>query len=132
MNAAVLNPMWPLKSVMEQLDREFGKPVPLSEADKAANTDADKEAAERDQLRAEYVARRRVELVGRYWRDDEKVDEAFAYAAERVSVGMRVAFRNDDIAELGRMVKARMGLYMHDQAAADAECDGFNVFPVLP
>jgi transcription elongation GreA/GreB family factor len=128
MNVAV-NPLQPALDLLREM---FPEPKPLTVAERQQIADADKEAAERDQLRAEYVAKRRVELVGRYWRDDEKVDEAFAYAAERVSVGMRVAFRNDDTAELGRMVKARMGLYMHDQATADAEVEGYNLFPVAP
>jgi hypothetical protein len=45
---------------------------------------------------------------------------------------MRVAARNDDYAEIGRMVHARMGLYMHDQAADAAECEGYTQFPELP
>jgi hypothetical protein len=128
MNVAV-NPLQPALDLLREM---FPEPKPLTAAARQQIADADKEAAERDQLRAEYVAKRRVELVGRYWRDDAKVDDAFAYAAERVSVGMRVSARNEDNAELGRMVRSRMGLYMHDQATADAEVDGYNVFPVLP
>jgi hypothetical protein len=124
--SAVINPLQP---AIDMLDRFFAEPTPLTAAQRQQLADRDTAAAELDQLRAEFVAKRKGELVRLYWRNDEKVDEAFAYAAERISVGMRMAFRNDDTAELGRMVKARMGLYMHDQASDAAECEGFDLFP---
>jgi len=126
---AVVNPLQP---AIDLLDRFFAEPTPLTAEQRRQLAARDMVAAELDQLRAEFVAKRKGELVRHYWRNDEKVDEAFAYAAERVSVGMRMAFRNDDTAELGRMVKARMGLYMHGQASDAAECEGFDLFPEVP
>jgi hypothetical protein len=121
--------MWPLSALPEQFRAIFGEPSTPTAEQRQQMADAEKQAAELEQLRAQYVAKRKAELVRKFWRDDAKVEEAYAFAAQRLSVGMRVAARNDDYAEIGRMVHARMGLYMHDQAADLAELDGFDVFP---
>jgi hypothetical protein len=106
----------------------FPDPEPLTEEERRAEL----EEEERDQQRSEFVAKRTPELVRQYHRDDAKVDDALEYAVRNVSKGMRLAFRNDDDAELGRLIRARMGVFLHDQAADAAEDEGYAVIPESP
>jgi hypothetical protein len=126
---AVVNPLGP---VYDALARLFPEPTPLSAEDRRRLAEADKEAEARDHARADFVAKRTPELVRQYHRDDGRVDDALQYAAGRVSVGMRLAFRNEDDAELGRLLRARMAVYLHDQASDAAEDEGYTLMPELP
>jgi hypothetical protein len=125
MNAAVLNPLWP---VFEQLNRMFPEPEPLTDEEKRAA--AEEEA--RDHARADFVAKRTPELVRQYQQDDAKLRDALKHAANKPSKGMWLAYRHNDDAELGRLIRARMAVYLHDQASDAAEDEGYVLLPELP
>jgi hypothetical protein len=126
---AVINPLQP---VLDLLNAAFGTvDLPRAEVSEEQRR-ADLEADLRDAERQEFVAKRKPELVRQYMRDDAKMDAAIAYAASQVSVGMRLALRNGDDFEFTRLIRARVGVYMHDQAADAAEDEGYVMHPELP
>jgi hypothetical protein len=128
MNAVIANPLQP---ALDALERFFPKVAPLPVEDRRGMAEADKAADEREAARADFTAKRVPSLVRQFREDDSHVDEAFAYATEgkRISVGMRLAYRNEDDAELGRLIRARMAVYLHDQAIDAATDESFAMVP---
>lgn len=127
MNVA-LNPLQPAFDLMERMFGPTIAPAPITEEQRRADLEADA----RDSARQEFAHHRAPALATRFWRDDEKIDAAIAYAADRISVGMRLALRNEDDAEFARLFRTRMGVYINDEAAKAAEDEAFVAFPEVP
>lgn len=125
MNAVAFNPLQP---VIDMLDKAFPQPPAPTAAQRAAWAEADA----RDAARQDFVARRTPELTRQYRMDESRLRDAVEEAGRHFSTGMALAYRQNDDAELGRLLRARIDEHLRSEAADAAEDEGYVMFPELP